>query len=357
MIPRLYDGAAPRIAARVGAIWMAIFLLAVVYFSPKAAAAGWLTGVAFWAQILTGSLVLMMIHRLTGGRWGHVIAPSIVGATAAVPLLVLLAIPLFVALPVLYPWPHSQGPVKPDVLSYYLNIPSFVLRSAIALLGWSVLAWFIPRLSDAKGQLAAALGLVFYALTISSIGIDWYLALEAPFTSSSFGASVAIASLVASLAWTATVLPGQSDHAAIGDVGGLLLATILGLTYIDFMAVLVIWYGDLPREESWFVERGHWPWIALAGTAFVLASLLPILALLLSRVRNARKPLQRVGFCTLIGIAIYTAYLIAPPAGAWALLTSFLAIAGIGLALAGLRLFGMAVPVTPVSSEEPIRVR
>jgi hypothetical protein len=362
MIPRPYDGAASRMAARVGAVWMTIFLLVAAYFSPKIAATGWLTGFTFWAQILSGSLALMMIHRLTGGRWGLIAAPVISSATAVVPALIFLAVPLFVAIPVLYPWSHGDGTIKPGVLSYYLNLFSFVLRSVVALLGWSALAWLIPRLSGAKGQLIAALGLVFYALTISSIGIDWYLALEAPFTSSSFGASVAITSLIAALAWIATVLPEQNDNPAIGDIGGLLLATILGLTYIDFMAVLVIWYGDLPREEAWFVEREHWPWLALGIAAFVLASQLPVLALLLSRIRNARKPLQRVGICTLIGIAIYTAYLIAPPAGAWALLTSLFAIVGIGLALVGLGpagrgLFGMSAPAALVSSEEPVRVR
>jgi hypothetical protein len=260
-------------------------------------------------------------------------------------------------MPVLYPWQHGEGAVKPDVLSYYLNIPSFVLRSAIALSGWSALAWLLPRLDGARGQLGAALGLVFYALTISSVGIDWFLAPEAPFTSSSFGASVAITSLVAALAWIVTVLPDQKDQGTIGDIGGLLLATILGLTYIDFMAVLVIWYGDLPREETWFVERGHLPWLALAVAAFVLASLFPVLALLLSRIRNARKPLQRVGICTLIGIAVYVAYLIAPPAGAWALLTTLFAIVGIGLALVGLGVFGLSAPAPPISSEEPLRAR
>ena len=93
------------------------------------------------------------------------------------------------------------------------------------------------------------------------------------------------------------------DDPAMGDVGGLLLATVLGITYIDFMAVLVIWYGDIPREEIWFVERDRLPWTLLAAAAFVLTSLGPVLALLLSRVRNARRPLRAVGICVLLGVA------------------------------------------------------
>jgi hypothetical protein len=180
------------------------------------------------------------------------------------------------------------------------------------------------------------------------------LSLEAPFTSSSFGASVAISSLVAALAWTAVLAPAPADNPAIGDLGALLLATVLGITYIDFMAVLVIWYGDLPREEAWFVARGGMPWTVLAVAAFILVTLLPILALLLSRVRNARKPLRAVGIGILAGLACYDAYLIAPPSGALALLSGLIAIVGMGLGYCGVLLSGVTALVI---SREPADVR
>jgi hypothetical protein len=325
-------------AALVASAWVAVLLVAAAAFGAKTVAAGWLIGFAFWAQILVGSLTLLMIHRLTGGRWGELAAPVIAPAAAATPLLIVLAIPLFIAIPALYPWAHHPDAIKPDVLSYYLNTPAFIVRTVLALVGWTALAILLPRNPGPRGRLLAALGLVFHAIVISSVSIDWYLSIEAPFTSSSFGASVAISSLVAALAWTAVLAPAPVDDPAVGDLGALLLATVLGITYIDFMAVLVIWYGDLPREEAWFVARDGLPWTALAVAAFILASLLPILALLLSRVRNARKPLRAVGLCILVGLACYDAYLIAPPSGALALLSGLIAIVGIGLGYCGVLL-------------------
>ena len=230
-------------------------LIVAAIFDPKIAAAGWLVGFAFWGQILIGSLTLVMIHRLTSGRWGELIAPVSETATAAVPVLIVLAVPLFIAIPALYPWLRHPAGIKSDVLSVYLNVPAFIARPVIALAGWSTLARLLPRTRGVRGQFVAALGLVFHGLIVCSVAIDWYLSLEAPFVSSSFGASVAISSLVAALAFAALIAPMPADDPAIGDVGGLLLATVLGITYIDFMAVLVIWYGDLPHEEIWFVER------------------------------------------------------------------------------------------------------
>ncbi len=341
-------------AAFVASAWAAVLLVVAAVFDAQAVAAGWLIGFAFWTQVVAGSLTLLMIHRLTGGRWGELAAPAVAPAAAATPLLIVVAIPLFIAIPTLYPWPHHPDAIKPDVLSYYLNTPAFVVRTVLALFGWTALAILLPRNTGSWGRLLAALGLVFNTIVVSSVSIDWYLSLEAPFTSSSFGASVAISSLVAALAWTAVLAPAPADDPAIGDLGALLLATVLGITYIDFMAVLVIWYGDLPREEAWFVARDGLPWTALAVAAFVLVSLLPILALLLSRVRNARWPLRAVGLCVLAGLACYDAYLIAPPSGALALLSGLVAIVGIGLGYCGVLLSGVTALI---ASRDPADVR
>ena len=321
-----------HLMALLGAAIAAALLIVAAVFDTKIAAAGWLVGFTFWAQILIGALTLTMIHRLTSGRWGLIVAPAIELAAAAVPLLILLAIPLFVAIPVLYPWPQHPASIKPDVLSHYLNAPSFIIRSLMALGGWSALSFLLPRTSGGPaGQLVAAFGLVFHAVVISMISLDWYLSLEAPFTSSSFGASVAISAMVGALAFAAATVPAAADDPAIGDLGGLLLATVLGITYMDFMTVLVIWYGDIPREEIWFVVRERFPWPVLAVVAFLLTSLFPVLALLLSRVRNARGPLRAVGGCVLVGLACYDIYLIVPAAGPSGLATAAVAIVVIGL--------------------------
>lgn len=170
-----------RTVAAASAVVAAALVIVLALLDPKAAAAGWLIGLAFWSQILVGSLTLIMIYRLTGGRWGPLLAPSIAPAAMALPLLLVLAVPLFLALATLYPWPHQPVTIKPDVLSYYLNTPTFILRTVVALVGWSGFALLLSRTHGRLTQVLAALGLVFNALAISTISIDWYLSLEAPF--------------------------------------------------------------------------------------------------------------------------------------------------------------------------------
>jgi hypothetical protein len=319
-----------RMALPLGAAAICIVgLIICAFIDPRIAAAGWLVGFSFWSGIAIGSLLLLMIRRLTGGRWGDVIRPDLERSAATIPLLVVLIIPLFVAIPTLFPWAQGAAGIKPDVLHAYLNMPLFIVRSLIAIAGWSVLAILLARLAGRRGQLVAAVGLVFHCLIIGPIGFDWVLSLAPPFGSSSFGASVAIIQLIAALAWTVMRAPPPAHDEVAGDLGGLLLAFLLGITYVDFMAVLVIWYGDVPTTSGWFVARE--PWRALAIAAFVLVALVPILALMLTRARRDASGLRAVGACVLIGLFCYDAYLIVPPFGFLALIPAALATLAIGL--------------------------
>jgi hypothetical protein len=244
-----------------------------------------------------------------------------------------LIVPVFIAIPSLYPWSGGSPAIKLDVLAAYLNVPWFIGRSLIALAGWSALALLLPRLDGPRGQLLAAVGLAFHCVVIGPIGFDWILSIEPPFASSSFGASVAITQLIAGMAFALVLAPAPEGNPAIGDLGGLLLAFTLGITYVDFMALLVIWYGDLPRSAAWFIARNHQPWIALAWAAFLLVSLLPFCGLIVSRVRTSRSALRIVAVGVLIGLFCNDAWLVAPPFSATALLPALLAIIAIGMLL------------------------
>ena len=298
--------------------------------APRDAAAGWLIGFLFWSQIPAGCLVLSMIHTLTGGRWGFVLRPVFAPATAAVPWLLVAAVPIFIAVPALYPWAQHASTVEPDVATHYLNTPFFIGRSLIALAVWSALSLLLRRADRRGGMLTAGVGLLLYGITLSIVAVDWFLSLEPPFVSSSFGTSVGIMQLVTAMAWAAILYPEPESGPAVGDIGGLLLVFVLGITYVDFMAFLVIWYGDLPHETFWFVARERMPWPALAGAWFVLGSVGPILALLLARVRNSRFALRLVGLSVLAGSLLYTNWLVAPAFGVAVLVSAALAVVVIG---------------------------
>ncbi|HEX3709224.1 MAG TPA: hypothetical protein VHV56_05000 [Pseudolabrys sp.] len=288
-------------------------LVGIAFLTPRIAAGGWLLAFSYVAAFPLGSLALLLIHRLTGGRWGHALEPFLRPVALTTPLLLLLVIPVLGASPILFPWAHGQGDaITHSVRLIYLNIPAYVIRSLVALGALSVLAIILPGSGSASAPLIAGAGLVFYGIAITFMGLDWILTPEAPFFSTSFGASVAFTQLLSALALVAVCAPREPDPP---DLGALMLVITLAITYADFMAVLVMWYGDVPSRVFWFVERLREPWLALAVAAFIFASLIPIIVLMFARMRANRSALRLVGASSFVGLAVYQSWLLAPAFG------------------------------------------
>ena len=118
-------------------------------------------------------------------------------------------------------------------------------------------------------RLLAGLGLAFFGLTISLVAVDWYLSLDPHYVATAFAAMIAIQQLLAALAVTALIGPPAIEGKVAGDIGGLMIATLLGVVYLEFMTFVVAWYGDLPDKAAWFLKR-----VASSGWLSVLIAAL-----------------------------------------------------------------------------------
>ena len=127
----------------------------------------------------------------------------------------------------------------------------------------------------------------------------------------------------------------NSDAAA--DLGGLLMATLLGTAYIDLMSFIVSWYGDLPDKAAWYLRRGQdgWNWVILS--AVLVGALVPIAMLLSTRLRANRQALRLVGGLILVGVILHVVWLMAPafdPGAIVAALAALIALASLSIAAA-----------------------
>ncbi len=304
-------------------------------FAPAAVAQGWLLAFLFWSSVPVGSIVLLLIHRLVGGRWGVAFAPTLLSAAGLMPLAVLAFLPILLSLKVLFPWATQPATVPPDVGHIYLNAPSFLVRAFLGLGGWTILSILMSR--GRCTTLTAGLGLAFHGLAISFIAIDWILSVDPAFASTAFAASIAIQQILAALAWAALAAPEAPDDSAASDIGALLIAALLGVVYLGLMSYIVIWYGDLPEKAAWYLRRGTGAWGWTIAIAVLLGAVLPLGMLLRRDLRRSRPALRLAGGLVLIGIWLHLAWLVAPSFGpGWPMATalSLVAMAGISLGLA-----------------------
>ncbi|AWN43098.1 hypothetical protein [Methylobacterium durans] len=282
----------------------------------EALARGWLLAWIAWSAIPVGSLVLLLIHLVTGGRWGETLAPALRPAAALVPLAALAFLGVAAGLPADYPWATGQGAAKADVLRLYLDPALFLLRAGVTLAGWSLLA--LLCLTGRCGKLAAGLGLAFYGLTISLVAVDWILSVEPGFNSSAFASEIALHQILAALAWAAILSPPGLGARGASDLAGLVLAALLGVLYMGLMSYIVAWYGDLPPKAAWYMKRGEGAWGAVLAAAFLAGGLIPFAMLLVSAVRRSPATLRVVGLLVLVGLALHLAWYVLPAYGAGA---------------------------------------
>jgi hypothetical protein len=292
----------------------------------------------FCLGLSLGSLANLMLHQLTGGRWGDALRAPMMAAAGLLPLVALFCFPLLIDLPLVFRW--MGDPASVAAKSWWLNRPFFLLRAALYLAIWSALALrWLTLAARAHGTRSrelirlSAIGLIVYGITISLAAVDWIMSLTPQWYSSTFGLIVGVAAMQAALAFAVcartwpTLLQSSSaelqphdpeSRSLCGDFGNLLLMYVLSLTYLTYTQYLIVWAEDLPREISWYLPRLHTSWRAVTVTLTLLQFLLPFLLLLQRPIKRDARYLGLIAAVLLACGLLLFYYLVKPafmPAG------------------------------------------
>lgn len=300
--------------------------------------AGWLAAFTLLLGWSLGSVALLLIHSLTGGRWGDALRPALRIGASTVALLLPACIPLVLGLAWLYPWARPGAPG-----SAYANLPFFAVRGAIYLVVWIVLAVAVLRV----GTLAriAPLGLLLLAFTTTFAAIDTTMSLDAHFVSTIYGmlAASGMALLALSMAVLLTAAGAAPDVRA--DFGKLLLALVVLWIYLDFMQLLIIWQSDLATEAPWYLERSRGAWGALR-LLIVLGHFLAPFALMLSpRLQRSRRVLLGVAVLLVASEVLRSWWTVLPSLGLPVGWIDLACIAGLGGAAIWFALWAARWPI------------
>jgi hypothetical protein len=301
----------------------------------------------FCLGLSLGAMANLMLHELTGGRWGIALRPSWTAATRLVPLNIVLFVPLLLGLPFVYHWTGSASE-QVAAKHWWLNSPFFLVRAAVYLLVWAGLAWRWLAIAARCGELRppalrrwSAVGLVVYGLTISLAAVDWIMSLMPEWYSTTFGLLVGTSQMLSGLALgvVACTLGGTKQAGAdrLQDFGNLLLMYVMSWAYLAFTQYLIIWAEDLPKEISWYLPRVQTSWRWLSLTILILQFALPFALLLLRVVKRAARYLGPLALTLLAGQLLFDFYLVAPglePEGftvSWSDLLAPIAVVGLWL--------------------------
>ncbi|MBV8889158.1 MAG: hypothetical protein JO305_05760 [Alphaproteobacteria bacterium] len=310
-------------------------------FDPAGFCRAWLCAFLFWLGLPLAGVMLVLVHDLTGGDWMVTVRPALEAAVATMPLASFAGIPAFVGMHSLYSWTHPAADLG-NV--FYLNSADFLLRYALYIVLWNLLAGFVlwaPR--GAASPIAPALswlsglGLVLLAFSASFAAIDWVLSLEPTFWSSIFpmiaGAgwfNTGLAFVLLVIAWRGGIAQGDREH--IADLAAILLATTIFWAYVEFCQYLIIWEENLKTEIPWYLTRLTRPWRPVLLVSVTLGFFVPFFVLLWGPSKRSRAVVATVCALILLGRIADQWWLVLPEFGAarklWLAASAILALGG-----------------------------
>lgn len=289
---------------------------------PRVFYGGWLSAITFFLGWPLGSMALLLVHALTGGRWGDALRPALLIGTLSLPALVPALLPWLLGLPALYAWAWPDQAV--GLANHaYLNLPFFAGRGCFYLVTWFGLAALLWR--GAEGGITwrrmAPAGLFLLAISVTFAAVDGTMSLDPRYCSSVYGmvtgAGMALLALSVAVLLSAGA-PAEASGAspgARGDFGRLILALVVLWTYLDFMQLLIVWQSNLAREAPWYLARSRGEWgavrIAVATGHFVL----PFFLLLSSRMQKRRGVVLGVAALLVAMEAVRSWWIVLPSLG------------------------------------------
>ncbi len=320
----------------------------------------YLVAFLFWLAPALGSLAIVMLHNTTGGGWGFAIRRLLEAAARTLPLVALFFVPIALGLHELYEWSHAEVVERDPILRHkqpYLNVPFFLTRAAVYFALWILLARVIVRLSERydrrlsvralrRLKIASGFGLVAYVLTMTFAAFDWAMSLEPHWYSTIYGVKFVVGQGLATLCFAIVVASRLARHAPFSrwlspghfhDLGNLTLAFVMLWAYASFSQFLIIWSGDLPEENVWYLRRLGNGWQALALALVVLHFGVPFVVLLVRRSKRNARVLAGVALVLFALRYVDLYWLVAPAfhagefAPSWMDLAALVALGGIWL--------------------------
>ena len=335
-----------RPTAEIGRISSRATIIAVVGIA-LAAAGYFATGDAFWQSYLiafifwngitVGSLGVLMIQHLSGGRWTMPSRRVLEAATRTLPLMALLFIPIWLKRGVLYKWamPGAENDPIIQLKAAYLNPSFFLLRAVIFFSIWGALTFILNKWSkeqdehptelpgpkDRRSRMVSGPGLVLYVATITFMSVDWVMSLDPHWYSTIYGVLTLGGQGLSTLAFTIVVLSLLVQFKPMSQVatantfhdhGKLMFAFLMLWAYFSVSQLLIIWSANLPEEIPFYLQRLQGPWYPISVAILLGQFALPFLLLLSTRFKRDPRIVRRIALFILFMRVVDIAWNIGP---------------------------------------------
>ena len=214
--------------------------------------------------------------------------------------------------------------------SVYLNIPFFLIRSLICLIGWYCFSYLLKKYSlnedkfggvnwYNKSYKVAVLFVLFLGVTSSTAGWDWIMSIDTHWFSTLFSWYALASFFVTACAFIAIITIylmykgyfKELNNSHMHDFGRYLLAFSIFWTYLWFAQYMLIWYSNIPEEVTYYQERYDF-YYPLIMTTLTINFIAPFLLLMNRSSKRSKGQLIFVACLIVLG-HFFDVYLMITP--------------------------------------------
>jgi hypothetical protein len=295
----------------------------------------------FWASLLQNSVYFLLVVNaamffitattLAWSGWQISFSRVSEAISAVVPVIgticgIILLLICFSGSHVLYHWTDAKAVALDDGMQWksgFLNKNFFVGWTIFTIVSWSLLGRKMRKISRSidekplatreegkkyywKSTVWAGIYIVVFALTVMSsipwlwlmsIDVHWFSTMYSWYTfGSSFVAGMSLICLFVVYMKNNGYLELTNDE-HLHDIGKFMFAFSIFWTYLWFSQFMLIWYGNMPEETTYFKSRSEGVYSGIFWLGFIINFLAPLLILMK---RGAKRNYGTITFMALL---------------------------------------------------------
>lgn len=303
-------------------------------FDAKRTWANYLLNNYYFLSIAIGAAFFGAIQYITNSGWSAAFKRIPEAMAAYIPFAGVFFLIMFFGMHSIFEWTHEEVLQHDELIQHkspYLNIPFFFIRVIVFFAAWTILSKVLRKFSlkedevgglhyFEKSELYSKIFIFVIAITFSLFAVDMLLSLDPHWFSTLFAAKSFIAAFLHGSTIIALIViilnrTGNLDllnRSHLHDFTRYIFMTSIVWGYFNFSEFMLIWYGNIPEETVWFVERWHGAYKILFFANIILNWAIPFFALMPRKTSRSKLIIFPVIILLMIGQYTELYYIIWP---------------------------------------------
>jgi len=303
-------------------------------FDAKRTWANYLLNNYYFLSIAIGAAFFGAIQYITNSGWSAAFKRIPEAMAAYIPFAGVFFLIMFFGMHSIFEWTHEEVLLHDELIQHkspYLNIPFFFIRVIVFFAAWTILSKILRKFSLKedevgglhyfhKSELYSKILIFVIAITFSLFAVDMLLSLDPHWFSTLFAAKSFIAAFLHGSTIIALIViilnrTGNLDllnRSHLHDFTRYIFMTSIVWGYFNFSEFMLIWYGNIPEETVWFVERWHGAYKILFFANIILNWAIPFFVLMPRKTSRSKMIIFPVIILLMIGQYTELYYIIWP---------------------------------------------